>query len=222
MAEAIRVDEALTNGLRLKLDEKSETTRRLEEHLDGSARELRSCQNDPLIANQQVENLVRAQQHQEEQHRASLADLENNINAACMDDDTGKVQLSVELHESVRTVGELQSELTNKVRHELIQTEVKRITDSRDSVVKEKEMLEQQTIQYQRELQRVSDANVLTEKNVVRLTEESLAVEYNASRAENEVFTLKKVIKQLEESAKGHSQKAGSSTDPTSESVIAK
>ena len=76
--------------------------------------------------------------YQEEQHRASLADLENKINVACMDDDTGEVQLSVELHESVRTVGELQSELTKKVRQcELIQTEVKRITDSRDSVVKE-------------------------------------------------------------------------------------
>ena len=190
----------------------------LEEHLGGSARELRSCQNDLLIANQQVENLVRAQQYQEEQHRASLADLGNKNNVACMDDDTGQVQWSVELHESVRAVGELQSELTNKVRqYELIQTEAKRITDSRDSVVKEKEMLEQQTIQYQRGLQRVSDANVTTEKNMVRLTKESLALEYNAGRAEKEVFTLKKVIKQLEESAKEHSQKAGSSTDPTSE-----
>ena len=134
-------------------------TRRLEERIDGSARELRSCQNDLLIANQRVENLVRAQQYQEEQHRASIADLENKIDVACMEDDTGKVQLSVELHEPVRTVGELQSELTNKVRqYELIQTEVKRITDTRDSVGKEKKTLEQQTVQYQRELQRVNDA----------------------------------------------------------------
>ena len=107
-------------------------------------------------------------------------------------------------------------------QYELIQTEVKRIADSRDSVVKEKEIIEQQTIQCQRELHRVSDANVLTEKSMVRLTKQSLALECNASRAEKEVFTLNKVIKQLEESAKGHSQKAGSSTNPTSESVIAK
>ena len=147
LAEVFRIGEALTNDLRFKLDEKSETTRRLEEHLDGSASELRSCQNDLLIANQQVENLVRAQQHQEEQHRASLADLENKIDVACVDDDTGKVQVSVELYESVRTVGELQSELTNKVRqYGLVQTEVKRTTDSKDSVVKEKETFEQQAI----------------------------------------------------------------------------
>ena len=115
LAEAIRVGEALTNDLRLKLDEKSETSRRLEEDLGGSVRELRLCQNNFLIAKEQIENLGRAQQYQEEQHRASLADLENKIHVASMGDDTGKVQLSVELHESVKTVGELQSELANKV-----------------------------------------------------------------------------------------------------------
>ena len=223
LAEAIRVGEALTNDLRMKLEEKSETSRRLEEHLDGSAKELRSCQNDLLIARQQVENLGRAQQYQEEQHRASLNDLENKIHVACMEDDTGKVQLSVELHESARAVGELQSELTNKIRqHELIQTEVKRITDSRGTVVAESEKLEHQTVQYQREFQRVKDANALTEKNMVRLTKERLALEYSASNAEKEVLTLKKVIKQLEEAAGEHSQEAGRSTDPTSESIIAK
>ena len=36
------------------------------------------------------------------------------------------------------------------------------------------------------------------------------------------MFALKKVIKQLEESAKGNSQKAGSSTDPDHKSVVAK
>ena len=107
LAEAIRVGEAPTNDLRLKLDEKSETSRRLEEDLGGSVGELRSCQNDLLIAKEQVENLGRAKQYQEEQHRASLADLENKTHAACMEDDTGKVQLPVELHETVRTVGEL-------------------------------------------------------------------------------------------------------------------
>ena len=68
MAELLRMGEALTNDLRLKMGERSETIRRLEERLDGSARELRSCQNDFLIANQRVENLVKAQQYQEEQH----------------------------------------------------------------------------------------------------------------------------------------------------------
>ena len=223
LAEATRVGEALTNDLRLKLDEMSETSRRLEEDLGGSVRELRSCQNDLLVAKEQVENLGRAKQYQEEQNRASLADLENKINVACMEDDTGKVQLSIEFHESVRTVGDLQSELTNEMRqYELIQAEVKRTTDSRDSIVEEKEKLEQRTVQYQRKLQRVSDANAITEKSMVRLTKESLALEYSASKAEKEVLALKKVIKQLEESAKGHSQKAGSSTDPGPESVAAK
>ena len=103
----MRVGEALTNDSRLQLDEQSETSRRLEEDLDGSRRELRLCQNDLLIEKKQIKNLGRAQQYQEEQHRASLPDLENKINVACMEDDAGKVQLSVELHESVRTAGEL-------------------------------------------------------------------------------------------------------------------
>ena len=68
MAELLRAGEALTNDLRLKMGEKSETIRRLEERFDGSARELRSCQDDLLIASQRVENLVKAQQYQEEQH----------------------------------------------------------------------------------------------------------------------------------------------------------
>ena len=49
-----------------------------------------------------------------------------------------------------------------------------------------------------------------------------MALAYNASKAEKEVLMLKKAIKQLEESAKEPSQKAGSSSDPTSDSVIAK
>ena len=62
-----------------------------------------------------------------------------------MEDDTGKVQLTVDLHESFKKIGELQSELTNMVRQsEVIQGEVKRITDVRDNVVNEKGMLEQQ------------------------------------------------------------------------------
>ena len=95
-----------------------------------------------MTAKEQIENLGRVQQYQEEQHRASLADLENKINVACMEDDTGKVQLSVELHESVRTVGELQGELTNKVRQlNLIQTEIERITGSRISSLPKRKSL---------------------------------------------------------------------------------
>ena len=182
MAELVRVGEALTNDLRLKMDEKSETTRRLEERLDGSARDLRSCQNDLAIANQRAEELVKAQQYQEEQHRVSIANLENKIDVACMEDDTGKVQLSVELHESIRTVGELQGELTNMARqYEVIQNEVKRITDTKDNVVKEKAAFEQQVVQYQRELQRVNGATAETEMIVVRLAKENLALGFNTS-----------------------------------------
>ena len=221
LAETIRVGEALTNDLRLKLDEQSENSRRLEEDLGGSVRELRSCQNDFLIAMEQIENLGRVPQYQEEQHHASLADLENKINVACMEDDTGKVQLSAELRESVRTVGELQCELTNKVRQlDLIQTEVKRITDSRDIVVAEQEKLEHQATHYQKELQRVSGANISTENNV-RLSKDNMALEYDANRKEKGVSALKKVITKPE-AAKERSQKADGSLSPDTESVAAK
>ena len=222
MAETIRVGEALTDDLRLKLDERSGKSRRLEEDLGGSVRELRLCQTNLLIAKEQIESLGRAQQYQEEQHRASLADLENKINVVCMEDDTGKVQLLVELHESVRTVGELQAEFTSEVRQlDLIQTEIKRITGSRDIVLAEKEKLEHQAAQYQKELQRVSDASTITEKNNVRLTKDNMALEHDASRKEKEVFALKKVITKLEESAKERSEKADGSLNPDTESVVA-
>ena len=139
-----------------------------------------------------------------------------------MEDDTGKVQLSVELHESVRTVGELQGELTSKVRQlDLIQTEIKRITGSRDIVVAEKEKLEHQAAQYQEELQRGNDASIVTEKSNVRLTTDNMALEYDASRKEKGVFALKKVITKLE-SAKERGQKADGSLDPDTGSVVAK
>ena len=168
-----------------KMDEKSQTTRRLEERLNESAREVRSCKNDLLIASQRIENFVKAQQYLEEQHGVSIANLENKINIACMEDDTGQVQLSVELHESFKRFGELQGELTNMMRQsEVVQNEVKRITDTKDYVVKEKESLEQQIVQYQREIQRVNDARAETERNVVRLTRENLTLGLNASKAE--------------------------------------
>ena len=107
-------------------------------------------------------------------------------------------------------------------QYEVIHNEVKRITDTRDYVVKEKEMFEQQVVQYQRELQRVNGATAEMEKNLVRLTKEKLALEYNTSKAEREVLTLRRSIRQLEESAKESSQKAGRSSDSNPDSVIAK
>ena len=56
---------------------------------------------------------------------------------------------------------------------EVIQGEVKRITDVKDNVVNEKGRLEQQIVQYQREIQRVNDATSEKERNVVRLTRET-------------------------------------------------
>ena len=186
LAQTMRVGEALTDDLRLKLDEQSDKSCRLEEDFDGSRRELRSCQNDLLIAEEQIENLGRTQQYQDEHFRASHVDLENKVNVACMEDDTGKVQLSVDLRGSVRAFGELQGELTNKVRQlDLIQTEVKWITDSRDAVVVEQEKLEHQAIQYQNELQGVNGMNTITEKNNVPLSKDNLALGYNADSKEN-------------------------------------
>ena len=74
--------------------------------------------------------------------------------------------------------------------------------------MKEKELLEQQIVQYQRGIQRVNDATAETEKNVVRFTRENLTLGLNASKAEREMLTLRRSVKQLEESAKEPSQMA--------------
>ena len=59
--------------------------------------------------------------------------------------------MTVDLHESFKKIGELQSELANMVRQsEVIQGEVKRITDVKDNVVNEKGRLEQQIVQYKK------------------------------------------------------------------------
>eukprot|EP00919_Chromeraceae_sp_WS-2016_P013510 GHVR01031733.1.p1 GENE.GHVR01031733.1~~GHVR01031733.1.p1 ORF type:complete len:714 (+),score=95.88 GHVR01031733.1:463-2604(+) len=71
-----------------------------------------------------------------------------------------------------------------------------------DNAVNEKELLEQQIVQYQREIQRVNDAASEKERNVVRLTRENLTLELNSSKAEREVLVLRKSVKQLEESQK--------------------
>ena len=102
LAQAVMVDEALTNDLTMKLNGQSEQSRRLEENPDNALSELRSCQNDLLVANEQIENLGAIQQYRDEQHRANLATLEDNINVACVEDDTGNALLSVDLHESVQ------------------------------------------------------------------------------------------------------------------------
>ena len=120
------------NNRAIDVEMSGDQSRRLEENLGEALDDLRSCQNDLLKARTRIENLESTLQYNSEMHSKIRADSEERINAACMEDDTGKVQLSVDLHESVRTIGELQSELTEKVRQlELIQGEVKRITDSR-------------------------------------------------------------------------------------------
>ena len=132
--------------------------------------ELRSCQNDLLQAQTRIENLESTLQYNNEMHLNIKADLEEKVNAACMEDDTGKVQLSVDLHESVRTIGELQSELSSKVRQlELIQGEVKRITDSRDAA----------DAKYQKEIREANDVVSITEKNNERLSQENMRFGYN-------------------------------------------
>ena len=91
---------------------------------------------------------------------------------------------------------------------EVIQGEVKRITDVKDNVVNEKGRLEQQIVQYKREIQRVNNATSEKERNVVRLTEENLTLELSSSKAEKEVLVLRRLVKQLEESRKEDSRVA--------------
>ena len=78
MAELVRVGEDLTNDLRTKVDVKTESVRRLEANINASMTELGSCQNELLIANQRIEDLIRAQQYQEEQYNLSIANLEQD------------------------------------------------------------------------------------------------------------------------------------------------
>ena len=88
--------------------------------------------------------------------------------------------------------------------------------------MKEKESLEQQIVQYQRELQRVNDATAETERNVVRLAKENLALGLNTSKAEKEVLTLRKSVKQLEESSKEASQLVGTPSETKLVATITK
>ena len=143
-------------------------------------------------------------------HLNVKADLEEKVNAACMEDDTGKVQLSVDLHESVRTIGELQSELSSKVRQlELIQGEVKRITDSRDAA----------DAKYQKEIREANDVVSIAEKNNERLSQENMRFGYNLKMKETELLAsnhevrrLTDLVSQLEVSNKELSRKADSSS----------
>ena len=222
--------EAVTHDLTEKLEWQSEQSRRLEENLDNATRELTSNQHDLLIAKERIENLGSRQQYEDEQHRATTADLENKIDVACVKDDTGKAQLSVDLHESVRAFGELQGELTGKVRQlDLIQTEIKRITDSKGELTVENERLDRQAALSQNELQRVTDVNTVTEKNNIRLSKDISALEFTLARKEKELAVLKvnerrlkENVSHLEMSVQGQSQKAVDSSCPGAESVVAK
>ena len=216
------VDEALNNDLTMKLDGQSEQSRRLEENLDNALGELRSCQNDLLVANEQIEDLGSIQQYRDEQHRASLADLENKIKVACMEDDTGKVQLSVDLRESVRAFGELQGELTSKVRQlDPMQTEVKRITGSRDAVVVERERLERQVVQYQNEIQRSDETNVVVENDRRTMVFDQVNKQHDSDELIDDELKLKEIVSQLATSVRELSQKADA-PDPDTSSVVAK
>ena len=157
-----------------------------------------------------------------EQHRASLADLENKINVECMEDDTGKVQLSVDLHESVRAFGEFQGEPTSKVRQpDLIQTVVKRITDSRDAVVVERERLERQVVQYQNEIQRFDRINVVVENDKRAMVFDQVNKKHDFDALKDDEVKLKEIVSQFETSVRELSQKAGA-PDSDTNSVVAK
>ena len=174
-----------------------------------------------MVANEQIENLGAIQQHRDEQHRASLATLEDNINVARMEDDTGKVQLSVDLRESVQAIGGLQGELTNKVRQlGLIQAEIKRITGSRDVIAVERERLEHQVVQYQNEIQRLDQANAVVENDdrAIVLDQANKLRDFNALK-DNEQ-KLKDIVSHLETSVRELSQKADT-PDPVMKSVVA-
>ena len=69
--------EAVAHDLTEKLEWQSEQSRRLEENLDNATRELTSNQHDLLIAKERIENLGSRQQYEDEQHRATIADLES-------------------------------------------------------------------------------------------------------------------------------------------------
>ena len=64
--------------------------------------------------------------------------------------------------------------------------------------------------------------NTTTEKNNIRLTKDNMALGYNASSKEKELFVLKEAVSHLEKSARERSQKADGSPNPDTESVVAK
>ena len=139
------------------------------------------------------------QQYRDERHRASLAELENKISVACVEDDTGKVQLSVDLRESVRAFGELQGELTSEVRQlDVIQTEVERITDSRDAVVVEREWLERQVVPYQNEIQRLGQINVVKENDKRAVVFDQVNKQSDFDALKDDELKLKEIVSQLE------------------------
>ena len=139
-----------------------------------------------------------------------------------MEDDTGKVQLSAALRESARAFGELQGEFTNQVRQlDLIQTEVKQITESRDAVVGERERLEHQVVQYQNEIQRLNQINVVVENGNRAIVFDQVNKQRDFDALKDEELKLKEIVSQLDTSVRELSQKAGA-PDPDTNSVVAK
>ena len=88
------VDEAVVKDLTVKLDGQSEQSRRLQGDLEHALGELRSFQNDLLVANKQIKNITATQQYRDEKHRSSLETLGSKINVACVEGDARKLQLS--------------------------------------------------------------------------------------------------------------------------------
>lgn len=175
-----------------------------------------------MVANGQIENLGSIQQYRDEQHRASLADLEHKINVACVEDDIGKAQLSVDLRESLRAFGELQGELTSKVRQlDLVQTEFKRVTDSRGAVGVERERLEHQVVQYQEEIQRLDQINVAVENDKRAMVFDEVNKQHDFDAFKDGGLKLKETVSQLGTSVRELSQKAGA-PDSDANSVVAK
>ena len=194
----------------------------VQENLERTLEELRSGQKDFLIANEQIENLGTMQQYRDEQHRTNLDILENKINVACVEDDTGKVQLSVDLRVSNQALGEFQGELTSKVRQlDLVQSEIKRITDSRDTIDDERGKLERQVAQYQNEIQRANNVNAIAENDKMAMVLDQANRQRGFEALKDNEQKLKDLVSRLEMSVRELSQKADA-PDPDVASVIAR
>ena len=166
----------------------NERSNRLEESLNEAREDLRSSHNELMQARTRVENLESTLQYNNELHLKARAELEDRINAACTEDDTGRVQLTVDLHESHRVIGELQGDLSTKVRQlELIQGEMKRITDAAEA----------NDERHKRELQVAKDVIDDREKNNERLLLENRRIGDNLKNQGNDLATSECEVRRL-------------------------